>query len=767
LIIEVLLMMNDPLITSIDYEIKRILNNRYVGVIHSHIEETFEPEPGPAIDEIDIPMYLKKVLKENGIDRLYAFQWKAFEKIIDDKNVVITAGTGTGKTEAFLIPILAKIAQKSYRKPSATLIYPTKALARDQLKRIDKYIGYGYYTASVYDGDTPKKMREKISQNPPDLIITNPDMINLGLVYSSAIRSFVENTRYIVFDELHEYEGVLGTHVKYIIERIKRMREGDKPVFIGSSATIGNPKEFAEKLFGEEVEVVEGPSRRKGVAIHSMVSTGGLNRWSVSAALAYLLGRDGYRFLVFTDSQQMAELVARIIKKYGLDVYVHRAGLPANLRRMVESKLRDGLIDGVVATPTLELGLDIGYLDAVVLTAPPPSYAKYLQRAGRAGRRGRRGYVFMILSDDPIDAYFERNPLRYYEQEIPPSTLEPMNEEVLKIHLVALLLEKYRLHIREIPREWFRVLDNLIYEKLAFRLGNYIYPNTRYARLFFNKYSNIRGAGPQVTIVDRDNDEVIGYRELPQALLDLHPNAIYYSFGTPYRSISIDIVEKKALVERIPGETYAYTRPLYTVDLLDFNEIASRKTLRGIPLTYAYVKLSISVEGYVLRDIGSDQGGLRYWFEEPITYSYDTKALLVKYMERSGWDLNSNAEAFHAIEHTIISAARPVCGASLGDMGGFSYPSGDIVIYDSAPGGSGLARLLYERYEKAEELAYEIMAKCDCIDGCPRCIYSPYCGNNNQTLSRRKALEILSEVLAEKQHVEQEPASHRYGKPIV
>lgn len=763
------MIIRDPIVLAINDDLRDLLRSRRVGIVHVYLERYGDPEPGPYVDETDLPDKLKEILRNNGIRRLYKFQWEAYKKIIEGRNIVITAGTGTGKTEAFLLPILKSINEQRGDKPGAILVYPTKALSRDQLKRINNYIGYGVFSAAVYDGDTPRRMREKLSSSPPDIIITNPDMIHLGLVLSPAIKRFIRNAHYIVFDELHVYEGVLGSHVKYIIERIRRFKRGDKLVFIGSSATIGNAKEFAETLFGVEVDVVSGPLRRRGEAIHAMVSCGGLSRWTVTAALASVLAKHGLRFLVFTDSQQMAELVARIARKtYGIQIHVHRAGLPAETRRVVETRLREGLIDGVVATPTLELGIDIGYLDAVIMASPPPSYAKYLQRAGRAGRRGRKGYVFMVLSDDPIDAYYERNPERYYKQEIPPSYLEPMNEEVLKIHLVALLLQEGRLHVKTIPREWRRVVETLVYERLAFWTGYYIYPNTRYARSFFMKNSSIRGSGPQVAIIDKYGKQVIGHRELPQALLDLHPEAVYYSFGKPYISLGIDVDKKEAYVKPLPEDIDYYTRPLYTVDLIEYHPIMERTTFRGIPLTYAYVKLSLMVEGYVIRNYWEKEGkGLKHYFDQPITYTYDTKAVLIKYPENHEWDMLENAEAFHAIEHALISAARQVCGASLGDMGGFSYPSGDIVIYDAAPGGSGLARLLYERFEKAEDVAYEIMSKCDCLDGCPRCIYSPYCGNNNQVLSRRKAVYVLGNIIVEKRLVKEKPIESKYGKPIV
>lgn len=752
-------------------ELRESMEKRWgnvVDIVYVYREETGDPEKGPFIEEIDLPEPAVKYLKARGITRLYRFQWDAIKSVLEGYDTVIVSGTGTGKTEAFLVPLIVKAIEEHENKPSALILYPTKALARDQLSRINDFLGFGPVTATVYDGDTPRRDRRRIAVNPPNILISNPDMVHVGLVLSPYMRKLLKRISYLVLDEMHVYEGVFGAHVKAVIDRLKIFRR-NKPLFIGSSATIGNPEEHGEILFGTKVRVVKGPLRRRGTAYHVMVSTGPLSRWTVTAGVASMLAQLGLRVLVFTDSQQMAEVVARIAKKgFGREFLVHRAGLTPEERRVVEARLQKGDVDGVVATPTLELGIDIGGLDAVVMAAPPPTYAKYLQRAGRAGRRGRTGYVFLILGDDPIDAYFERDPKKYYEQEIPPIYIEPENEEVLRIHALALLMQQGMVGKDVIlGGAWLQALEKLVGEGLAVKTPIGYFPIRRKALQLLLEYMSIRGAGPQVTIIDEESGKSIGTRELPMAVLDLHPHAIYLHGGRVYQSISLDVGKRIAVVQKLPEDTPYYTRPLYTTDLVDFMVLDERMSDTGVPLVYAKATISIIVQGYVVYNIyGGDKPVSIGELEKPVIYTYNTRALLLKYPINPEWDFMGNAEAFHAIEHVLISAARPVCGAALGDLGGISYPSGDIVVYDAAPGGSGLARLLFKRFEKAEEIAYEIVSKCRCEDGCPRCIYSPYCGNNNRVLSRRKAIYVLERSIKRAHRVPGKPGKERYGNPI-
>ncbi len=760
-------MPKDRLVGELDEALWANYGDAGAGVVYERVEEYGEPEPGPDVRDLGLPDVVEKVLLKRGIERLYRFQYEAYKHVLDGRNVVISAGTGTGKTEAFFLPLVKRVAEERGRNPRALILYPTKALARDQLARFSEYEVFGSVGVSVYDGDTPRSLRPRIASNPTPFIITNPDMVHVGLVYSRHIRRFVSTAETAVFDELHVYEGVLGSHVHHLFRRVKATR-GGPPQVVASSATIGNPREFAESLFDEEFVEVRGTAMRRGTVVHALVSAGAMSRLTIVSFLASFLAGRGLRFIAFVDSQQLAELLTNVLRsRHGLEVMVHRAGIPAEVRRRVESDLRDGRIQGVVSTPTLELGIDIGSLDSVILAAPPPSYTKYLQRAGRAGRR-RRGYVFTVLGDDPVDSYYTGHPERFFEQEVPPSVIEPENEEVAKTHLVAFLLQRGRAAEGDLPKVWRSALRDLLSEGLV-RIDRrgFVVPLFAEARSYLSAREGIRSPGPVVKLVDSGTGEVIGEREMPVALLELYPGSVYLYLGRPYRTVELDLSNLRARLERAGDVLEYYTRPLYTVDVADYEPLEERGSELGVPLVYAHVKLEVRVEGYVVRDAYSGALVESAHYAEPLVYRYPTRALAVKFEEFDELGFEGMIEAYHAVEHAIISAARVACGAGLGDMGGVSYPSGDVVFYDGSIGGSGLAKLLYSRFERAVDVAHSILSRCDCYDGCPRCVYSPYCGNNNRFLSRRKALYVLEKMVSERPAVRREPLEERYGEPYV
>ncbi len=718
--------------------IKEKLSIFNAEITHVYTETAFEPDMGSTVDNLNVDSKIKEALKEIGIKRVYKYQEEAINKILNRENILIVSGTGTGKTEAFLIPIL----NFAINGEKSVLIYPTKALARDQLNRICKLVKNLPVRVGVIDGDTPRIERNRIYEDPPEILITNPDMIHIGLAMSRKFSETIRQADHFVFDEIHVYEGVLGSHLRMIIDRLRDINS--KIHIIASSATIGASPYMFEAMFGEEGEIIHGSNRRKGMAFHILVNSNGVSRWTLSAYLAANLIKLGLKVLIFTDSQQMAEVTAKIAQRFGADLEVHRAGILPEERLRVEQGLRQGKVNGVVATPTLELGIDIGNIDAVIMAENPPSYPKYLQRAGRAGRRNNAGYVFTILSDDPIDSYFLRKPQEFFTRKLTPIPFDVSNIEVIKVHAAAYILEKYMVKIKDLPTLWQKACKELESHNII-RFSNGVAYATKYTRKFVLE-SSLRSSGPIVKIYH--NDKKIGERELPIALYDLYPNAVYIVSKRNYIVDNLDLERMIATVKKANDNLSYYTKPLYSVDVKDFNEIESRNVF-GLPVKYGEIMVKVSVEGYTVHDLYSkkDRSSAEYKFENPLSYSYRTKGLIIKHPILNEFTLIDGMEAYHATEHVLISAGRVVAGASLTDLSGISYPSGHVVIYDSTVGGSGVSKLLYERLEDAYEVALDIVGKCDCEDGCPKCIYDPYCGNNNRVLSRKKSLRLISEVI--------------------
>ena len=727
-------------------------------VVYVYFEDAREPEPGPRVEEVISEAVLVESLKKRGIYRLYKFQAEAIQKIRNGRNVFIVAGTGVGKTEAFLLPILERLMHEE--DELGLLVYPTKALARDQLDRIEWYAGSVFgFRMGVFDGDTPEEERKRMLTYPPRLIVTNPDMLHLTLHSSPRYRELFAKTSFIVLDDSHIYSGVFGSHVHYVLRRFKRILNSH-PVMIGASATIGNPSEFSEKLFGEPVEIVDAGRTRKAPIYHVMLTPKTRSRASEVLWLLKKLSDNGLRTLVFVDSHRVAESLAIQASNMGLRVAVHRAGLLPEERKKVESQLKRGLLDALVATPTLELGIDVGELDAAILYGVPPTFSKYLQRAGRVGRRNKTGYVFLVLGNDPISAYYERNPEEFYGQEPDPVFLEPENYEVVKVHLIAMALDS-PFKVEELtPVEKATLEELLKLGYLKMTSSGFIHA-TRLGRAFLREHENLRGVGDQLKIVS-DTGKLIGYREKQMAIKELFPGAIYLHAGRSFLSIRFE--DTKAVVKPLPVKTPPVTtHPLYYT-LPEEGTIYMEREVMGVKVAYLDLTVTDVVYGYVTKTFPEGQTINQKMLDSDLSYRFATKGILLEFPQFSEWSELQNAEAFHAVEHALIYAGQLALGASPTDMGGISFPSGHIYIYDAFPGGSGVTKALYSKLEQVIVKAYDIVSRCTCEDGCPRCIFSPYCGNNNKILSRRRAARVLGEMLALKLRVTR---VSRSGKPIV
>ncbi len=731
------------------------------SLVYKWVERPFKPEPGPTLDELDVCETLRAELKSRGISRLYKFQARAMDLISKGRSVVIVAGTGTGKTEAFLIPVLNELCRMPARGVYALVLYPTKALTADQYARWKEYSrGMLGVRVAIYDGDTSESERRRILDNPPQILLSNPDMLHFSLS-SMRFRYILRNLRYVILDDIHVYHGVFGAHVAYVLRRLKRV-VGRELQFIGASATIKNPGEFASRLFGEPVEsVVEAVGRPQPV-LHVMVMVRERSRHTEALRIAKNLAERGMKVLIFGEAHRTVELLGLMARRFKLNFHIHRAGLTREERRRVEEMFKRGEISGVISTPTLELGIDIGDLDAVVLDGVPPTYTRYIQRSGRCGR-SRPGYVFMVMGEDPISSYYAARPEEYYSREPDELPLDLSNEEIAKHQLLSMILDR-PLSRREVE-DWMKpLLAELEKEGLIrFSRGRW-FATPRSRRVFYSQ--TIRGVGDQVEIVLRD-DRLIGQRELPMAIRELHPEAVYLHGGRIYRVLELELSRKpfRAVVERLPDDYGVYTTPLYLSMPSDL-QILEETVAYGTKVYYGRLRIDMEVHGYVRRRAVTGEKLDEVALQRPVRYSFKTRGLYMKLPVEFGWSDMENAEAFHAIEHALIEAAQLVVGAGQTDLGGISFPDGTIIIYDSAKGGSGVSKLLLKRMEKDFQAAYRIVSGCDCEDGCPKCIFSPYCGNNNQILSRRKAAHILSKVISGVRYV-YPPEFAVSGSPIV
>jgi len=737
--------------------LEELKNDSGHRVVYVKVEKPVEPRLGPPVEEVVKSEELVRALKRRGIHRFYEFQAEAIRLINEGRNVLVVAGTGSGKTEAFLVPVLDRMLSGS--QELAVLVYPTKALARDQIERVESYTSeiFGFRVAT-YDGDTPERERELIFQYPPRLLVTNPDMLHLSLRQSQRFKDLVRRVGCVILDDAHVYSGVFGSHVYYVLKRLRRVI-GRSPQLVAATATIGNPQDFASKMLGEDAAIVVAEPARRAPVYHVMLEPTARSRTAEVLTLLKRLSERGLRTLVFVDSHRLAESLSILAVREGVKAAVHRAGLLPEERRKVEEKLRRGELDAVVATPTLELGIDIGELDAVIMYGVPPTFSKYLQRAGRVGRRRRAGYVFLVLGNDPISSYYRRHPEEFYGQSPDPVFLEPQNEEVAKVHLLSMSLDT-PLKLDELDEFERGVALRMLSEGLLRQSGGYL-QLTRRGIAFLRERDNIRGVGEQVRIVT-DTGKVIGYRELPQAIKELFPGAVYLHAGRAYLSMRLE--GKRAVVKLVPTKAPpVVTSPLYYT-MPSEEEVLDERKVYGIPVRYVTLRVQDVVYGYVVKSFPEGQTISQRLLESELSYSFRTKGVLIEFPPRAEWTELHNAEAFHAIEHALIYAAQMVVGASPTDLGGVSFPSGHIFIYDAFPGGSGVSARLFAELEKAMERAFDITSRCTCEDGCPRCIFSPYCGNNNKILSRRRAAEVLGETLALKLAAVR---TERFGKPIV
>jgi len=383
------------------------------------------PEMGSKVIDFGLNEKITEQLLKLNIEKFYKFQEDVINEIIYGSNVIIEAPTASGKTEAFLVPIIQKITseKENVGKVFSLFVYPTKSLARDQYPKIKSFADNVGINVAVFDGDTKQNERLQILNEPPQLIITNFDILHYHLWHQTKFASLLSQIKFLVVDETHVYSGIFGSNVYYIIKRLKRITK--KIQFIAASATLENAKEFCEKLFDEKMKLIKG-SGSNSETDFAMLFPSLRTQRALMVDLTKKLTEKNHKTMVFSNSHLNSELLAIQARKQKINIKVHRAGLMVNYRKSVEKAFKEDSLDAISCTPTLELGIDVGNVDGVISATIPVN--RLMQRIGRAARKGQRGYAFLALGNDPISQYYKNHPDDYFE-DIEKSYIDPKNPE--------------------------------------------------------------------------------------------------------------------------------------------------------------------------------------------------------------------------------------------------------------------------------------------------------------------------------------------------
>ncbi|MGZ5470693.1 MAG: DEAD/DEAH box helicase [Nitrososphaeraceae archaeon] len=763
--------------TEIEKMIKKskINNNLINEILYSELDyvvdviklEESKIAIGKELDELPLDDTILNQLKSRNISTLYKFQEEAIFNILREKNTVIIAPTASGKTEAFCLPILQKIYdlknqlniknvtfshnQNEFgtKQIKAVFIYPTKALARDQLSKIMEYSKNMNIMVKIFDGDLNANEKQNFYEFPPDIVITNFDSLHYHLLNNTKLIKLLNTLEYLVVDEVHTYTGIFGSNVHYIIKRLERIINNKKLHLIACSATLRNVKEFCDLLFSRKMEIVNGIGK-KGHTNFAILYPSLRSNKSLVIELIKKITKN-HKTLVFSNSHLSAELIAFTSSKQGIKIGVHRAGLPPKNRKVVENSFKNGIIDVISSTPTLELGIDIGDVDAVISNLVPIN--RLVQRLGRAARKGQEGYAFLTLGNDPISQYYKNHPADYFvDEEIP--YIDPFNPIIMENQILAMCFDRpisklesknYLLTLSKLERKGLVIFSN----------GKYL-PNREKQNILKN-YS-IRGIGNVVDILF--NGKIIGNRNLPQALEELHDDAIYFLSGRRYKVKKLILDEESernfADIDKIPMNYPYYTKSIME-EYPEVIEIFEEKEIFGIKLRYCSLNIFKKILGYSNIEIGKEiNQGKKVFFTEPITYNYTTKGFIFKVpspieiLKMASEKEKVEVSGYHATEHVLIEGSSMLTGGASQDIGGISLgDTGMIVIHDGSIGGNGASKSLFDKFELAVKRAHSILIECTCENdnGCPRCTYSYRCGNNNEYLHKKAAIEVLTRIL--------------------
>ena len=729
-----------------------------------------EPERSAVHAELRRP--LAPPIAERLPGPLWTHQVQAIELARAGRSVVVTSGTSSGKSLCYQVPI-AEATSDPIRPGTALVVFPTKALAHDQLRAITALDLPGV-VAGAYDGDASPEERTWVRKH-ATVVLTNPEMLHAGLLpHHERWATFLGRLRYIVLDELHSFRGVFGSHVAQLVRRLRRLaaHHGAEPVCICSSATIGAPERLAGAICGTDVVPVLDDGSPRGPRtlalwqpplLDSSTGARASSHREAAAVMAHLID-GGATTLGFARSRRGVEIVAedvrrRLPRSTASRVRAYRGGYLSEERRAIEDELFAGELAGVVATSALELGIDVGGLDAVVVDGFPGTIASFRQQAGRAGRSGAAATAVLVAGSDQLDQWLCDHPDELLTRAPEPAVVNPANPFVLDPHLRCAAHELPLTHADE--RWWPGVLDDgvrrLVHaEELAVRhRGRRQEPIAVWVGTGWPSHGvGLRNAaGAPVRIVTHEGERPVGEVDRARAPDQVHTGASYLHQGQHWRVVELDLDVGGAHVEPSDGATYTVPRRDTDVCLLDVDR---ERQVGRARLHLGTVEVHSEVVGYQRKDALTGEVVERVPLDLPrstlltraVWYVIDPSVA-----DAAGVHRSSLPGALHAIEHAAIGMLPLFAICDRWDVGGVSTAchadtgSPTIVIYDAMPGGAGVADLGFDAASRHLPATEQSIAACPCEAGCPSCIQSPKCGNGNDHLDKAAALVLLRAVL--------------------
>ncbi len=753
----------------------------------------------------DLPELLLGRLRARGITSLWTHQAEAIALARSGSHVIVATGTASGKSLCYQLPVFEALLgggpqagggprtgggtqtgggprtgggrQAGGQRPrgsqrTALYLSPTKALAQDQLRSVRSFALAGV-RAATYDGDTPTAERALVRRT-ANLVLTNPDMLHQGILPAhERWAGFLARLAYVVVDEAHTLRGVFGSHVAAVLRRLRRLagRYGARPAFVLASATLGNPAELAARLTGLDVAAVDRDGSPRGPVTFALWEpplldeVSGLRRSTNVEAAAWLAtgAEAGVRSLCFTRSRKAAELVATYARRrvaaadrsLAGRIRAYRAGYLAEERRELERGLVSGRLLGVAATNALELGMDIGGLDAVVMTGFPGTVASMWQQVGRAGRQGGASLAVLIGADDPLDFYLLHHPDDLFGRPHEAALLDPANPYVLAPHL---LCAAYEAPLGEQDFALFgppsrQVAAALEAEGALRRRRDGLRAASGRSPAADIDLRNVGGA--PVTIVAADSGQVIGTVDRARATSTVHPGAVYLHQGESWQVVELDLGAGAALVQPAKADEYTQARRDTDIEVV---EPLRHVELDRCGLWLGRVAVTDRVVGYERRRVGSgellgyDDLDLPPSELVTIAYWYTLSPGLLAAARLESRDVPGAA---HAAEHAQIGLLPLIAMCDRWDIGGVStawHPdtgAATIFVYDGHPGGAGITERGYELAARHLRSTRDTVQSCPCETGCPSCVQSPKCGNGNHPLDKAGSVRLLDELLAD------------------